>query len=229
MAKRSFLLNDDWGTLFLSLPDDKAGQLIKAAFRHHAGESVVIDDPVLGAVFAMLREMIDQNEAKYAERCRQNKENIERRWNTVEQNQVQNDTVVDARTETNTKNTDNDNDYDNDLKEKGSATQSRKRNPKKVEEQKHKFGDYGNVLLTDSEREKLIRDFGSEETADAIAFLDSYIKEKGYKSKSHYLTMRRWVFNAASDRKRSSRDKPKKIAERKYDFDDIERMFVGRS
>ena len=38
-------------------------------------------------------------------------------------------------------------------------------------------------------------------TEEAIRYLDEYIDDKGYKSKSHYLAMRRWVFNALDERK----------------------------
>jgi len=55
MAKDNFLLKDEWGSLFASLPDAKAGQLIKAVFSYHSGEEFDIDDPVLSAVFEMIR------------------------------------------------------------------------------------------------------------------------------------------------------------------------------
>lgn len=68
-------------------------------------------------------------------------------------------------------------------------------------EPKIAFGEYGNVRLTQKEHERLIADYGASETADAIVFLDEYIEEKGYKSKSHNLAMRRWVFAAVAGKK----------------------------
>lgn len=61
---------------------------------------------------------------------------------------------------------------------------------------KHKHGEFQNILLTDSEFEKLADDFGSDLRDKAITFLDEYIEEKGYKSKSHNLAIRRWVMDA---------------------------------
>lgn len=72
---------------------------------------------------------------------------------------------------------------------------------------KHKFGEFEKVLLSDEEYEKLCNDFGKDETEKAIAFFDAYIAEKGYKSKSHYLAMRRWVFDAVKDRKPKNQQK----------------------
>ena len=53
--------------------------------------------------------------------------------------------------------------------------------------------------MTDKEYYKLITDFGKDKTEKAIKFLDEYIAEKGYKSKSHNLALRRWVFKAVEE------------------------------
>lgn len=71
--------------------------------------------------------------------------------------------------------------------------QNNKENNKDI---KHTYGEYKHVRLTDKERDKLMDEFGEAETMAAIKYLDSYIEEKGYKAKSHYLTMRRWVIDA---------------------------------
>lgn len=67
---------------------------------------------------------------------------------------------------------------------------------KKTKSKKEKYGEYNNVLLTDDEYNRLCEDYTQETTHKAIKFLDEYIEEKGYKSKSHNLAMRRWVFDA---------------------------------
>lgn len=69
-------------------------------------------------------------------------------------------------------------------------------NKNNIKESKHKYGEYGNVLLTDTQVEKLNADYGEQATQQAIKFLDEWIQEKGYKSKEHNLAMRRWVFDA---------------------------------
>ena len=53
-----------------------------------------------------------------------------------------------------------------------------------------------NIKLTTDEHELLTIKFGAEETDKAINYLSDYKKEKGYKTKSDYLTLRRWVFDA---------------------------------
>ena len=71
--------------------------------------------------------------------------------------------------------------------------------PRKKKASKQKHGEYQNVLLTPEEYERLAAEFGSDQRDKAIAFLDAYIEEKGYKSKSHNLAIRRWVMDAVKE------------------------------
>lgn len=59
---------------------------------------------------------------------------------------------------------------------------------------KHKYGEYKHVLLKDEELQKLQKDFGNWK--ELITYLDEYIEMKGYKAKSHYLAIRKWVVDA---------------------------------
>lgn len=65
---------------------------------------------------------------------------------------------------------------------------------------KHKKGEYGHVLLTDEQEDKLIEEYGEIVTAKAITFLDEYIEMKGYKAKNHYLAIKKWVIDAVRER-----------------------------
>lgn len=71
--------------------------------------------------------------------------------------------------------------------------------PSKV---KHKRGEYGHVLLTDQELEKLTGEYGTSLTTDAVRYLDEYVEMKGYKHKSSYLAIRKWVIDAAKRERR---------------------------
>lgn len=68
--------------------------------------------------------------------------------------------------------------------------------PPKEKPPKHKYGEYQNVLLTDDEYARLVKNKGQILIDQAIKFLDEYIEEKGYKSKSHNLAIQRWVIDA---------------------------------
>ena len=88
------------------------------------------------------------------------------------------------------------------LKEK----QFEKREKLKASEKaaKHRHGEYGHVLLTVKQFDKLVSDYGESKTQDAIKFFDEYIEMKGYKAKNHNLAMRKWVFDAVEREKKKN-------------------------
>lgn len=87
--------------------------------------------------------------------------------------------------------------------------------------QKHKYGDYNNVLLSDEELGKLKNEYGEEKTASAIKYLSEYIEMKGPKYKSHYLVLRKWVFEAVEEKAVKS----KKSAQPKSMWDKMSEVF----
>ena len=70
---------------------------------------------------------------------------------------------------------------------------------------KHKYGEYKNVLLKDEELQKLKDEY--ENWEKLIQYLDEYIEMKGYKAKSHYLCIKKWVVDAVK-----RQNKPKNTA-----------------
>lgn len=87
-----------------------------------------------------------------------------------------------------------------------------KSSPASAKASKHKYGEYKNVLLKDEELQKLKKEYQNWE--ELIQYLDEYIEMKGYKAKSHYLCIKKWVVDAV---KRNS----KKNASGMSDFKDL--------
>lgn len=67
---------------------------------------------------------------------------------------------------------------------------------------KHQYGEYKHVKLTDYEKDKLIAEYGEDTFNKAVTYLDEYIEMKGYKAKSHYLAIRKWVLDALKEREK---------------------------
>lgn len=96
-------------------------------------------------------------------------------------------------------------------------------------------GELGNVRLTDEEIRRMSEEYGVSATNDAIDFLDKYIADKGYKSRSktHNLAMRRWVFDAVNEQN-ARRNKPKappgnkfgNFTQRENDYDELQRSLA---
>ena len=97
---------------------------------------------------------------------------------------------------------DTDEDTDKDTDQPQIKNINNKKESKKV---KNIYGEYKHVRLTSDEMEKLINDYGQQMTDDSIRFLDEYIEMKGYKAKSHYLCIRKWVINAVKDSNRKNK------------------------
>lgn len=97
--------------------------------------------------------------------------------------------------------------------------------PKKPK--KEKYGELGHVKLTIDEYNKLLNEFGSDLLHKAIKYLDEYIEDKGNKYKCHYMTMRRWVFDAVKEQEQ----KRTRIAggqQKQSTFDDAMQSFLAK-
>lgn len=68
------------------------------------------------------------------------------------------------------------------------------------------LGIYKNIKLKETELAKLNEEYGTEETQEAIEHLSEYIELKGYKAKSHYLALRKWVFKAVKEERIKERE-----------------------
>lgn len=93
--------------------------------------------------------------------------------------------------------------------------------PVPAKPQKHKHGEYKNVLLTDDELQKL-----RTELPDAdgmIERLSAYIASTGKSYKSHFATIRNWARNDAEKKAAEHKDKP----EPSYDIGQFERDAIN--
>ena len=95
---------------------------------------------------------------------------------------------------------------------------------------KHKYGSYKNVLLTEKEIDTLRRDYTNAD--DAIEYLSEYIEMKGYKAKSHFLAIKKWVFNALEEQRVKNNKFAKthgiisaNFTQRNYSKNDLDKMF----
>ena len=76
------------------------------------------------------------------------------------------------------------------------TTNKNDKNEKNGKKKKNTYGEYKNVLLTDKEFKTLQDEYSNYE--ELIKYLDEYIEMKGYKAKSHYLCIKKWVLDAVN-------------------------------
>jgi predicted phage replisome organizer len=96
-------------------------------------------------------------------------------------------------------------------------------NIKEEKEVKHKYGEYKNVLLKDSELIKLKQDHPNWE--ELIKYLDEYIEMKGAKYKSHYLAIKKWVVVAVRQHKLNTNNNGREATKREYTKEELNNLF----
>jgi len=194
-----------------ALTDEQAGKLFKAILAYQTDNDVVLDG-LLNVVFLQVKQQIDYNNDKFDETARKRseagKKGMESRWNknNNDNNVITNDNNVKDVITSDNKNNYNDNDNGND---NGNDNENDNENVVS-KDTKHIYGEYKHVRLTDTEYQKLCEEYGDIDTGRAIRYLDEYIEMKGYKAKSHYLCIRKWVFDAVKRSNQQAGNTPKK-------------------
>lgn len=74
-----------------------------------------------------------------------------------------------------------------------------KKDKKVNKEPKIKHGEYGHVLLTEIQLNKLITDFGQEKITEYIKRADEYTQQTGKKYSDYNLTIRNWIGKEGKD------------------------------
>lgn len=99
----------------------------------------------------------------------------------------------------------------------------------KSAEIKHKYGEYQHVMLTETELSKLKADYKNAD--ELIKFLDEYIEMKGYKAKSHYMAIRKWVADAVEEQacknQRKSKNAPYHDPHPSYDLNEFSKLAMN--
>ena len=108
--KKSFTAYCDWNTTFNSLPDEKAGQLIKHLFAYVNDEEPVTDDLLINAVFANIKATLKRDLIKWKEKSEKNKQIAIDRWNKNTNKGKETNTNVCERIKTDANYTDSVND-----------------------------------------------------------------------------------------------------------------------
>jgi len=154
----------------------KKGQLITS--RKSVSEQFNISESKCERVFKLFKneQMIEQ------QTCSKNRLITIVKWNDYQSSEQQNEQQLNNKWTTTEQQVDTNN---KDKKEK-----------KDKNDNKKSYGTFKNVKLTELEFNKLSLDYPKLNMSDLIQFFDNYIEEKGYKSKSHNLAIRRWVVDA---------------------------------
>ena len=73
--KQSFVMHMMWAEIFEKLPTEKAGELIQAIYAYQKTGEASVEDPVLSAVFEMIRSKMEDDAEKYWTQVERNRKN----------------------------------------------------------------------------------------------------------------------------------------------------------
>lgn len=121
--KKSFIIYEEWAILFKELPTEEAGELIQAVCIYHEDKSYTPENPVVAAMFEMIKKKMDKDAKSYEEVCKQRsiagQESAKKRakGNKTQQSATNVNKIQQMLTSVNKSeqmSTDNDNDNEND-------------------------------------------------------------------------------------------------------------------
>ena len=196
--KRDVLIPHKFLSIFETLVKqgkaEQAAQLTIAIIKYDmTEEEPTFTDPGVAFVWeSVIKPQLEENKQKYKAVSKARSEAIGARYNNA--TNATNEYKCSNSNQTDDKNTfatdidvdidvDVDNDCDIGLKEKIN---------KKEKPQKHKYGQYQNVLLSDDELEKLKTEFPVD-WEERIERVSEYCASKGVKYKSYLATIRSWA------------------------------------
>lgn len=152
----------------------------------------------LATIFDFIKDDLDKNRTNYDRRCETSRLNGLFGGRPKNQND-DNQNLKEPKKPKNPNRYDMTDRYDmNDFEKENLSKEKdkdKKNKRKDIASKKNAYGTYKHVLLTDKELDSLKHEYQGH-TNYIIQFLDDYIEEKGYTSKSHYLTIKRWVIDA---------------------------------
>ena len=190
--KDSFILYTEQKAVIDKLTDEQAGKLIKAIYEYVATGKTPKLDMTIDLVITPFIITLDKNKEKYEETCRKRAEAGSKGGKQKVANA--------SKSKQNVANVaDNENVNDNENENIYTLSEAKASTSGTAKASKHRYGQFKNVLLKDEELQALQRDFTNWE--ELIEFLSEYIEMKGYKAKSHYLCIRKWVVEAVKERK----------------------------
>lgn len=215
MRKDSFVFYKSFFEAIQNIPKENQLEVYEALCTYSFTGEIPKIDGIAKAMFILMKPNIDKANARYEASVNNGKkggrprktetqekpnQNLDKTQEKPNQNlNVDVDVYVDKDNYTNKDNSNKEYIPPLDEKKTDSAT-APSSSEKKKKEAKQKYGEYNHVLLTDTEAKKLVTDYGKEKAEAAITFLDEYIEMKGYKAKSHYLCIRKWVFDALKEK-----------------------------
>ena len=194
--KMSLILPYEFEIVFQSLPLAEAGRLVLAIYAYEQRKEVpnFSDNPMLQFAWGThIKPKIDENIEKYNAVCEARRSAGSKGGQATQEKQKQSNQANASFGKQNNQKEANQADYDCDY-DCDNDCDSKEKIIKKEKPQRHKYGQYKNVLLSDDEFEKLKTEF-PEDWEERIERVSEYCASKGATYKNYLATIRNWARN----------------------------------
>ena len=192
--KMSLILPYEFEIVFQSLPLAEAGRLVLAIYAYEQRNEVpnFSDNPMLQFAWGThIKPKIDENIEKYNAICEARRSAGSKGGQATQEKQKQSNQANASFGKQNNQKEANQADYDCDY-DCDNDCDSKEKIIKKEKPQRHKYGQYKNVLLSDDEFEKLKTEF-PEDWEERIERVSEYCASKGATYKNYLATIRNWA------------------------------------
>ena len=190
----SLILPYEFEIVFQSLPLAEAGRLVLAIYAYEQRNEVpnFSDNPMLQFAWGThIKPKIDENIEKYNAVCEARRSAGSKGGKATQEKQKQSNQANASFGKQNNQKEANQADYDCDY-DCDNDCDSKEKIIKKEKPQRHKYGQYKNVLLSDDEFEKLKTEF-PEDWEERIERVSEYCASKGATYKNYLATIRNWA------------------------------------
>lgn len=200
MGVDSFILYDNYDEQIQMLTDIQAGQLLKDVFSYRCGRKSTSTDAMVKLLFSVIRQQIERDEEKYNVISEKRKAagslgGQAKAANLANASFARKNVAKPSKSKQSLANEsvcynllgDNDNENDN-VNENENENESEKTS----KPNRHRYGEYQNVLLSDDELAKVQAEFPAD-WEKRIERLSEYMASTGKSYKSHLATIRAWA------------------------------------
>lgn len=185
------------------LPDEEQGKVYKAIIDYAMMKIEPDLSGIAKAIFVLIKPTLDASIKNYENGKKggrppkesETESELKTQTKTQQESETESDIIFEKEKEKK-----NENDKENLLNKENSLPRVKESEASShsTRTQKHRYGNYKNVLLTEDEYDRLIAE---PDGADAIEYFSEYREMKGYKCKNDNLAIRKWAFNGVKEQR----------------------------
>ena len=204
--RKTFIVYGEWMQFFDDISEPELARLLRAVFAYAIYGTEPEFTGAMRPIFRMMKNCIDRDSGKYAEKCRRLSENA--RKGGIAKAEKAKRSLANAENDLpvlhdNVNENDNDNENENDNESVNVNDNGGSAAPAPA------LGRYGNVCLSENDRKNLCSEYGEETVSKAVEEISEYCASSGKSYKNWSAAIRRWIKRDAKTAAPAAGPKPR--------------------